>query len=104
MTTAALDPQVHHLSLTEAQTQRAQHLALKPAEPWESLKSQAWRDRKASLELWILLESRRAEREESKTPDLAPVQDQVPARARKARPKRKPHHHRSRFRRSGVLG
>jgi len=102
-TPSTLDPQVHLLSLADAQAQLVQHLTLKPAEPWESLKSQAWRDRKASLELWILLEPRRAEREEPKAPAQDHVQDQVPARARKARPKHKPHHRRP-FRLCGVLG
>lgn len=102
-TSATLDPQVHLLSLADAQAQLAQHLTLKPTEPWESIKSQAWIARKASLELWILLESRRAEREEPKAPTQDHVQGQALARARKARPKHKSLHRRP-FRLCGVLG
>ena len=82
---------VHALTLAEAQEALAAHLPAKPETPWSSILSEAWRERKALLELWILLESRHQ----------AEPQGDLPTRRRK--PRRAPARRNRRFRVFGVI-
>lgn len=92
---------VHQLSLAEAEAQLAVHLQGKPAAPWESKRFQAWLERKAALELWILLESRHTQVVPGASEPEPDPEPEIPVRIR--HPHRRPRRHRG-FRRSGVLG